>query len=982
VKIATAPVSKQNSQEFFDRAVERLEKLFSFDVAALVRVDASPSGAATEVWVERNIDGKKVCKHKILQRRLNGDFRQSGDHVLVVSGNKMASDVGFINQVAGIAPRALKSGLLIPLPAGAGVSLSIFLGSYSNKLLQARRTVPLAKIHTLLTNASTDFSASTAGMRSTKSPDGSSQDMRHTQRFASIELPAAQLDDNLLILKVNPHFEKAFGYSRQQVERRRNLRDLISPAERRQVFRHRENRSTLRREAIFVLRNGTEKHFDVTLQRQAHSPRRIAVFRDISTMRESAAELRQRAERLAVIQSVAEAVNAATSVDEIFAQLVKQLRGIVDFNYASLAFHHPTSQAVHLEAVYEDGHLNLGTSEMPLRKFRQHLGAQTGVQEKFPEAVLRFLGVKQPASIAALVLRGNIQDAARQKKSRSRPAAVGCLILASDQPGAFSSFHKQVLDSVGDLLGAGIRKVQLWRQAQENYERFSLLSKASRDLGQSLELEQVLRNVVDVAKKILRARAAAICLINEKGKCGQAVAGLPELEREWPGFDLQTVLAKAKPGEIISISDIRRSKLFSNPGRTFLIENHLHAFLGAAILIDQKPAGLMGVFAEEAVTLRGSAVSIFSALVAQTARVLQNARLFEEVSETKNYLESLVKSSVDAIVSTDRLGRITYFSPGAERMLGFSANEVLGRPMSSFAYHQDDGRRLFKQAMREQKVQSYECDVLHADGGKVPASLSLSQIRNDSGRLTGFLAIGKDVSARVAAEQESRRRGEELENYIYLISHNLKTPIVSIQGFVNLFFEELGASLSQQNAHYLERIQKNAAMMERMIADLFDFSRMARPQPALSLTSIREIVNDVVNEMRHLGHMREIEFDIAPDLPEVIADREGMHIAFENLISNAVKYRRPGVPTKIKVGWESLPRFFAFYVQDNGMGFDPGFKEKAFTLFQRGPNTSQIPGTGVGLALVKRIIENHRGLVRIESTLHLGTTVHFTIPRG
>jgi signal transduction histidine kinase len=166
-----------------------------------------------------------------------------------------------------------------------------------------------------------------------------------------------------------------------------------------------------------------------------------------------------------------------------------------------------------------------------------------------------------------------------------------------------------------------------------------------------------------------------------------------------------------------------------------------------------------------------------------------------------------------------------------------------------------------------------------------------------------------------------------------------------------------------------------------MIVDLLDFSRLARPSLNLALTHVEEIVRNVVDELKLQENMRDVEFDVASDLPAVVADPEGLSIVFQNLIGNAAKYRRPGVPLKIRIGWQSQPRFYAFWVKDNGIGMDPDFREKAFALFQRGANTSQIPGTGVGLALVKRIVENHHGLVHIESASEAGTTVQFTIAK-
>ena len=1010
-KIARLPELKHNSREFFERVTEKLSKLLSFDVAALLIARPVPyhknmetarahslGAGKTELWVKHSLNGKEICTHRILDEPLEGEFHLVGGQLIVVSRSEIASGVSFIKRVAGIDTRALKSGLLVPLPGGRGTNVVLFLGSFNNKLLQARKKFSLTEIHAALAANGGKIDKSKTTIPAAHASNGGDENVDYRQVFNGIDLPAAVLEDDLTILQVNPAFEKTFGYANQQLARQRSLRDFVSSSERRQLFRPRDNRSRQRFEALLVLHSGAEKSFEVTLHQMTRPESLIATFRDVSAIHESALELRERAERLSFIQSVGEAVNTAVSVEEIFVRLVKNLRHISQFEYAGLAFHNPGSDQIRLEAVFKHGHFSVSNAELPRKSFEKLTGGGAGIRVKLPDELLSFLGVEKHESVIAVVLSGKIQDPGTaplpsfsmetvrgQRVPSRRPAeAVGCLVLAGENPRAFSQFHMDVLESVGDLLSAGIRKVQLWREAQENYDHLSLLSEASRTIGYSLDLDLVLKNAVNAANKTLNATTAAICLIdNEQGVCGHAVAGVSEEEWQWPMSEVTSMLAKAVPDEVISIADVRRSAFFTKEYRNYLHEKGLHAFLGATIFIDNKPAAMLGVFAEKAAKFRRGGASIISALAAQTARVLHNARLFQQVTETKNYLENLLKSSADAIVTTDRGGRVTYFSPGAEQMLGFTAKQAFGRPITSFLFHdKQEAKPLFWELMRKKKIRSYECDILHADGGRVPASLSLSQILNDDGALSGFLVIGKDVSARKTAEQESKRRGEELENYIYLISHNLKTPIVSIQGFVNLLFEEMGPSLNQQHAHFLERIQKNAVMMEKMIVDLFDFSRMARLQLTLGVTRTQEIVRDVVDEMKAFESMRDVEFEIAQDLPEIIADAEGMQIVFDNLISNAAKYRRPGVPAKITVGWQSQPRFFAFHVQDNGIGFDPAFKERAFALFQRGPNTGRISGTGVGLALVKRIIENHHGLVRLESTPQTGTTVHFTIPKG
>ncbi|NUO79613.1 hybrid sensor histidine kinase/response regulator, partial [candidate division KSB1 bacterium] len=245
------------------------------------------------------------------------------------------------------------------------------------------------------------------------------------------------------------------------------------------------------------------------------------------------------------------------------------------------------------------------------------------------------------------------------------------------------------------------------------------------------------------------------------------------------------------------------------------------------------------------------------------------------------------------------------------------------------------------------------------------------------------------------AELQLQRREEELENFVNVISHNLKTPIISIQGFANLLREELGPQLSPEHLHFLDRIQKSAVLMEKMILDLLEFSRLGRELPKLEEVEVRELLREVLDETKLLEQISRkhekslperdkiapVEFVAPEHLPRLRADSSGLKTVFQNLLNNALKYRRAEVPLRIEIGWQELPRFHAFWVRDNGMGIEPLFQKKAFNLFQRGPQVGHISGTGVGLAVVRRIIENHKGLVRMDSKPGEGTTIYFTIPK-
>jgi signal transduction histidine kinase len=182
------------------------------------------------------------------------------------------------------------------------------------------------------------------------------------------------------------------------------------------------------------------------------------------------------------------------------------------------------------------------------------------------------------------------------------------------------------------------------------------------------------------------------------------------------------------------------------------------------------------------------------------------------------------------------------------------------------------------------------------------------------------------------AENLMRSSMEALENFVYVISHNLKAPIVSIQGFSEILQEELGPTLAPEHRHFLERLRKNAALMEKMILDLLEFSRLGHTPVKFGPVNLKDLVQGVVDEIRLLGQAPDAEF-LLPRPVRLYADAAELKTVFENLLNNAVKYRRPEAPLRIEIGWEELPRFHVLWVRDNGVGWNQVFKPKHLICF-------------------------------------------------
>lgn len=226
-------------------------------------------------------------------------------------------------------------------------------------------------------------------------------------------------------------------------------------------------------------------------------------------------------------------------------------------------------------------------------------------------------------------------------------------------------------------------------------------------------------------------------------------------------------------------------------------------------------------------------------------------------------------------------------------------------------------------------------------------------------------------------------KAEELEAFVYTISHDLKAPVISLQGLASLLQAELGGNLSPNAAFYLERIQANAEQMQRLIAELLELSRIGRLREPRRSVPMRELVEEVLAELHGQIELKQARIRIADTLPTVIGERMRLRQVWANLISNALRFSRPEVPPEIEIGArEEQKGIVAFFVRDNGIGIAPEHQEKVFEIFYRvAGKYHDDEGTGVGLAIVKRIVQAHGGRVWVESEgLGKGSTFWFTLP--
>jgi len=284
-------------------------------------------------------------------------------------------------------------------------------------------------------------------------------------------------------------------------------------------------------------------------------------------------------------------------------------------------------------------------------------------------------------------------------------------------------------------------------------------------------------------------------------------------------------------------------------------------------------------------------------------------------------------------------------------------------------------------------AKSSDLEVLRA---RVRAQLRRKQFEDENRNirdqlLQKELEVAVANSARELAEvraafvEELERKNGELEAFSYSVSHDLRAPLRSIDGFSQLLLEDYAGGLDSKARDYLRRVRESAQRMGELIDDLLLLSQVARAELKRDRIDLSSVANAVFEELKKRDPVRQVELRVAEQLLTE-ADSRLLRVAFDNLLGNAWKFTAKVPQARIEIGAEQKPGGAVFFVRDNGAGFDMSYAENLFRPFQRLHAESDFPGTGIGLATVYRIIDRHGGRIWAEGTVDRGATFYFTIP--
>ena len=376
-------------------------------------------------------------------------------------------------------------------------------------------------------------------------------------------------------------------------------------------------------------------------------------------------------------------------------------------------------------------------------------------------------------------------------------------------------------------------------------------------------------------------------------------------------------------------------------------------------------------------------------LIAERSDALIKA--MEKLKKNEEKFRNLLESAPDAIVIVNKEGVIQLVNAQTEKIFGYKKEELLGQkveiliPQRFVANHSHHRTDFFASPKARNMGAGLELFGKKKDGKELPVEISLSPLETEEGILVS--AAIRDVTDRKKAEENLRilneqlvRSNSELEQFAYVASHDLQEPLRMVSSFLQLLEKKYKPKLDETAAQYIHFAVDGADRMKVLIKDLLAFSRVGSTKQELELVDIAKVVEDTKSVLRMAIEEKGAIIRSGP-LPALNADSLMISQIFQNLVGNAIKYTGTEKPV-VEIGYSETDNHWLFSVKDNGIGIAPKYFDKIFVVFQRLHTKSSYSGTGIGLAICKKIAEKHGGKIWVESSEGKGSTFYFTISKN
>ncbi|MBI5099452.1 MAG: PAS domain S-box protein [Nitrospirae bacterium] len=526
--------------------------------------------------------------------------------------------------------------------------------------------------------------------------------------------------------------------------------------------------------------------------------------------------------------------------------------------------------------------------------------------------------------------------------------------------------------------------------SRQRQAEVTALLEASRAVIEQHEFKATAQLIFSSCKSLIGATAGYVALLSKDGMENEVLfldsGGLPCTVDPSLAMPVRGLRETAyRTGNAVYENDFSHSRWMS-----FMPEGHtkLENVLFAPLVIKGETVGLLGLGNKPGGFTENDAR--MSAAFGELASIaLYNSRLFELLKNNEEKFRSVAQTASDAIISADSLGNIIFWNSGAETIFGYMAEEVTGKPFAFIVperfkeYHQKGMDRAVSKGVLTTSGMRLETTGVRKDGNEFPLELSLARWETKEGIF--FTTIIRDTTERKQAEEERERlieelerSNKELEQFAYIASHDLQEPLRMVSSYVQLISKRYKDKLDQDADDFIAFIVNGASHMQTLLHDLLTYSRVGTHGEPFGFTDLNSVLDKATINLKKVidKNHADIKYE---NLPAVYADEVQMVQVFQNLITNAIKFRSGETP-HIRISAERKENEWIIQVRDNGIGIDPKHFDRIFIIFKRLHTKEKYPGTGIGLAICKKIVERHGGRIWVESEPGKGSTFYFTIP--
>ena len=574
---------------------------------------------------------------------------------------------------------------------------------------------------------------------------------------------------------------------------------------------------------------------------------------------------------------------------------------------------------------------------------------------------------------------------------------------------------------------------ELVRRQQVAKSDMRVLYQNGLHLTKAGNLKDVLDKVLQSSMKLTESPAGSIALLERNEMVMVAHKGLsPDFFKEprWKPRNAGLTSYILKATGCVEFEDTEKEPLFKD---TKILREGIKSLLACPLLLDGGVVGIlyMDDFKPREFTERHK--NLMQLFGAQAAQAIEKFRILDELymtvhelDKTTSYFKSVLDDSEDMIATTDTDGRIVEISKGGERILGYARDEIIGKRASDLYVDADERNKIIEVLKTKGAIHNHETMLLRKDGRTVEISLTISQLRDRTGKVIGTVGVSKDITVekqlrrkleeknRELSElnerledkvlertkeldkinRELRRANETKARFIANMSHELRTPLHSIIGFSEVLIDRTFGDINEKQQRHVTNILTSGRHLLHLVNNVLDLAKIEAGKVELSCETfpLKGVIDEVITVIKPLADKKliEIKTAISQDVADFTADRVKFKQILYNLLSNAIKF----TPTSGNVGvgaekltnkdifpWAPLgSEFLKVSVWDTGIGIKPADKEKIFEEFEQLDPSRSTEGTGLGLSLSRRLVELHGGHIDVESTYGKGSVFNVCLP--